>query len=149
MRIGIIMGFDELEAVSLLNWMAHHNARVLRRRPELPNLYESGVFYRREKRELWCDYPSLLLQGHEDCDGLSAARAGELMARGWTALSPVDKGYSIARRRKLKTIRAEVMLRTRTPPNQAGLYHCIVRYRVGRKWYRDDPSARLGMYERR
>ena len=38
-----------------------------------------------------------------------------------------------------------VMLTTRSTPDAPGLYHCIVRYRVGGRWHRDDPSARLGM----
>ena len=39
-----------------------------------------------------------------------------------------------------------MLLRTHVPRGRTGLYHCIVRYRVGSRWYRDDPSARLGMY---
>src|SRR5690606_13148357 len=82
---------------------------------------------------------------HEDCDGLAAARAGELMARGVDALRPGDGGYEEARRAALRAIPAEVMLRTRTTAREPGLYHCVVRYQVAGRWYRDDPSARLGM----
>jgi hypothetical protein len=88
---------------------------------------------------------NLLAQGHEDCDGLAAARAGELLARGWKALRAGDEGFELARRLRPASIRAEVMLTTRSEPNNPGLYHCIVRYRLGDRWFRDDPSARLGM----
>ena len=38
--------------VELLNWLARHNARLLRERPDLPLLYESGVRYQREVTEV-------------------------------------------------------------------------------------------------
>jgi len=145
MKITIKLAFDENAALRLLNWLALENAVILRNKPDLPGLYESGVVYRRESTEVWCDYVNMLVQGHEDCDGLAAARAGELMARGYRALSPGDGGYKLAKRLKPLKIRAEVMLRTRSPVHKPGLYHCIVRYWVGKRMYRDDPSARLGM----
>ncbi len=149
MKIAVKLAFDERGALRLLNWLAQENARILRARPELPGLYDSGVVYRREVDETWCDYINLLAQGHEDCDGLAAARAGELIARGAQALGPKDPGYEAANRRRLTTIPAEVMLRTHAHPDEIGLYHCIVRYRIGARWHRDDPSARLGMYDRK
>ncbi len=149
MKIAVKLAFDERGALRLLNWLAQENARILRARPDLPGLYASGVVYRREVDETWCDYINLLAQGWEDCDGLAAARAGELIARGHEALGPDDPGYRQAQRRRLRSIPAEVMLRTRAPKDGIGLYHCIVRYRVGRRWFRDDPSARLGMYDRK
>ena len=149
MKIAVKLAFDERAALRLLNWLARENARILRARPDLPGLYASGVVYRREVDETWCDYINMLAQGHEDCDGLAAARAGELLARGWRALGEQDPGHQQAKRRGLRSIRAEVMLRTRARENEVGLYHCIVRYRVGSRWFRDDPSARLGMYDRK
>lgn len=143
MKICLKMAFAERAALRLLNWLAHENARILRGRPDLPGLYASGVRYKREPDEIWCDYLTLLAMGHEDCDGLAAARAGELLARGGTALSPTDGGY--ARGRRLRSIPAEVLLLTRSGQLEPGQYHCIVRYRIGRRWYRDDPSLRLGM----
>jgi hypothetical protein len=148
MRIAVKLAFDERAALRLLNWLARENARLLKERPELPLLYDSGVVYRRENDETWCDFINMLAQGFEDCDGLAAARAGELMARGWEALQPGDPGYEQAKRLKLKKIRAEVLLRTNTAPDEPGLYHCVVRYKVGSQWHRDDPSARLGMHGR-
>ena len=143
MKVCMKLAFDEGAALRLLNWLAQENARILRARPDLPGLYDAGVRYRREPDEVWCDYLTMLAVGHEDCDGLAAARAGELLARGGRALSPQDPGYR--RGRGLRSIEAEVLLLTRSERFQPGLYHCIVRYRVGSRWYRDDPSLRLGM----
>ncbi len=145
MKIAVKLAFDEGGAVRLLNWLAKENAIILRARPDLPGLYASGVRYRRETDETWCDYLNLLAAGHEDCDGLAAARAGELLARGYKALSPKDPGFAEARYRRMTSIPAEVLLLTASDHHSPGQYHCIVRYRVGRSWHRDDPSARLGM----
>ena len=149
MNITVALAFSEVDAVSLLNWLARTNRRILLENPALPGLYQSGVVYKRETEETWSDYVNLLAQGWEDCDSLAAARAGELLARGWKALLPGDGGYAEAKRRKLTRISAEVFLRTRSKPDQPGLYHCLVRYRLGRKWHYDDPSARLGMLDQR
>ncbi len=146
MRIAVKLAFDEKAAVRFLNWLAQENALLLRERPELPLLYESGVVYRRETNEVWCDFLNLLAQGHEDCDALSAARAGELMARGWKALVPGEPGYRYAHRTRPASIRSEVFLRTRVRPGRVGIYHCVTRYRLRGRWLVDDPSARLGMY---
>ena len=145
MRIAVKLSFDERAALRLLNWLAQENAIILRSQPDLPLLYDSGVTYRRETDETWCDYLNMLAQGHEDCDGLAAARAGELVARGWRALKPGDQGFAEAEREQPGSVPAEVMLTTRSRSDEPGLYHCIVRYRVGAQWFRDDPSARLGM----
>jgi hypothetical protein len=144
MRIAVDLTWDEQAAVRLLNWLARENARIFRERPDLPGVYESGVVYRREKSELWCDAAALVAQGHEDCDGLAAMRAGELLARGGRALLPSDHGYKGGR--NLRSIAAQVMLTTDAGRSDGGrLYHCIVRYKVRGRWYRDDPSLRLGM----
>jgi hypothetical protein len=169
MDILVRLVFEEKAAVRLLNWLAQENALFLRQRPDLPFLYDSGVRYEREQTELWSDYYYMLEQGHEDCDALAAARAGELIARGAEALQPryladtdrylrdlgidVDrwearKAWEGARRRGLRSIESEVFMLTKTDPNAPGGYHCVVRYRIGRTWFFDDPSARLGMYGR-
>ncbi len=145
MKIAVKLAFDEHAALRLLNWLAQENAVILRAQPRLPLLYDSGVIYQRETDETWCDFINMLAQGHEDCDGLASARAGELLARGWKALRPGDGGYAEALRRKPVSIPAEVMLKTRSTADSPGLYHCTVRYRVGTTWHRDDPSKRLGM----
>jgi hypothetical protein len=145
MQISVRLAFDEFGALRLLNWLARENAILLRQRPELPLLYDSGVIYRREQDETWCDYLNILVQGHEDCDGLAAARAGELLARGWQALRAGEEGYREALARTPPSILSEVYLRTSSASDGSGLYHCLVRYRIGGRWYYDDPSARLGM----
>jgi hypothetical protein len=95
------------------------------------------------------DYIQLLAQGWEDCDALAAARAGELIARGWRALAPSDPGYAAARAARLESIPSEVALTTQIKKGEHGLYHCVVRYVVnGTTWF-DDPSARLGMLPER
>jgi len=162
--ITVALAFDEKAALRLLNWLAKENEREIRiydRRAakkgeaSLPTLYGSGVRYEVEKVELWSDYINLMIQGFEDCDALAAARAGELMARGWRVMRPRDPndpvrypgdgGFATAMRLKPRSIRAEVMLTTDGRPGRPGLYHCIVRYWIGGREYRDDPSARLGM----
>ena len=149
MNITVALTFNERDAVSLLNWLARCNARLLRERPSLPLLYATAVRYGREEEETWSDFIQLLAQGWEDCDALAAARAGELIARGWRALSPRDPGYAVAKAANLTSIPAEVALTTTLRPGEHGLYHCVVRYVVnGTAWY-DDPSARLGMLPER
>ena len=140
LRVQIDAG--EKQSVRLLNWLAWWNEGVLRSLPGLPLLYKSGARYARESEETWSDVFNLHLQGWEDCDALAAARAGELRARGWRALGRDDPGYAVAREADLRTIPADVVLRTRN----GTLYHCICRYRVGSETYYDDPSARLGMF---
>jgi len=147
--VTIKVAFGEQSLLRLLNWLADENRRILQAHPDLPGLYESGVYYEREKRETWCDYLMMLAQGHEDCDGLSAARAGELMARGAAALQPGDGGYREAKALGLTSIRAECIMTTRVKPGESGLYHCVTAYKVGANVYRDDPSARLGMLDGR
>jgi len=126
MRIAVKLAFDERAALRLLNWLAQENAILLRAQPDLPLLYDSGVTYRRETDETWCDFLNMLAQGHEDCDGLAAARAGELQARGWRALRPGDDGYAETERSRATSLDAEVLLTTRSRPDDPGLYHCIV-----------------------
>ena len=146
MRISVLLAFDEDACMRLLNHLARENAILLRERPELPLLYDSRVRYERETDETWCDFINMLARGKEDCDGLAAARAGELIARGSQALRPGDGGYTLATRLRLSSIPSQVFLRTRTTPDSPGLYHCLVRYRIGSQTFIDDPSARLGMH---
>lgn len=96
MKIAVKLAFDEHAALRLLNWLAQENALLLRAQPDLPLLYDSGVTYAREADETWCDFLNMLAQGHEDCDGLASARAGELIARGFQALRKGDEGFEAA-----------------------------------------------------
>lgn len=150
MDILLRVKFSETHAVELLNSLALHNAYSIVAMQEagtpIPLLYESGVVYEREEVETWSDILYTIAAGKEDCDALAAARAGELVALGWRALTPVDGGYEAARRQRLDSIDAYVIVRTARPKGvSGGLYHCIVEYRIGDLVYRDDPSARLGM----
>lgn len=177
MDIVVQLAFDENAALRLLNWLAQENARIIKQYDEsalregapwraLPGLYESGVRYEREKGEIWGDVINVYAIGVEDCDALSAIRAGELMARGWRALRPNwqtlyaqglplpedyqdrypgDEGYDLAMKLKPESIKAEVYLKTNAEPGRPGLYHCVTRYWIGGREFRDDPSARLGM----
>ncbi len=65
--------------------IAFHNAnRIVTQ--GLPPLYESGVRYKVEGTpELWWDFEEQLRTGHDDCEGLAATRAGELMLEGYDA----------------------------------------------------------------
>ena len=51
MYIWFRVTFGERDAVSLLNWLARCNARLLRERPSLPSLYDTSVVYEREEEE--------------------------------------------------------------------------------------------------
>jgi hypothetical protein len=133
--------FDEVAMQALGQTLALHNARLYRARPDLPGLYRSGVVYRQEHGELWSDVVRMYARGREDCDALAAARAGELLARGWRALLPADPGYRLAKRAALTSIPTTFLLVRSTP----SLLHAVVSYRIGRHTLSDDPSARLGM----
>jgi hypothetical protein len=144
MKIAVKLAFDEQAALRLLNWLARENAILLRAQPDLPLLYDSGVTYRRETDETWCDFLNMLAQGHEDCDGLAAARAGELRARGWRRSARATRASSVAR--------ASAPVHPRRGPahhpdraRRAGALPLRRPLPVGGRWFRDDPSARLGM----
>lgn len=143
MDVTVRLAFSEQASVRLLNWLAVENANIHRATADLPLLYDAKVVYQRERGEVWCDVLSLYQQGHEDCDGLACARAGEVLAHGWRAIRPGDPGHALARKLRPSRVRAEVLITTPEPGPR--LYHCIVRYRLGGRWFRDDPSARLGM----
>lgn len=145
MHVGVLIVWTERDALGLNNWLVAHNARQLVERPDLPLLYDSGVVYRREPEELWSDVINTLTAGHEDCDALGAWRAAEVLARGVDAIRPGDPGYELAQRLKPRNIRAETMFTARHRKGKVGGYHCVARYRIGKTWFVDDPSARLGM----
>ena len=60
MKIAVKLAFDEMGALRLLNWLAQENAIIHKAQPDLPLLYDSGVVYRREEDETWCDYLNML-----------------------------------------------------------------------------------------
>ncbi len=72
-------------AEQVLQGLARANVAAWRLFPNMPTLYRSGVRYQRElpgKREHWKSYPVILKARIADCDDLSAARVGELLASG-------------------------------------------------------------------
>lgn len=84
----MILTIDDNEAkpVRELNQaIAVHNAKRMKLK-NLPPLYRSGIKYQTEgSPELWWDAEEILAHGHDDCEGLAAYRAGELINRGYNA----------------------------------------------------------------
>lgn len=112
-------------AIVLTAWLEAltiSNVALLLARPDFPSLYQSGVRYAPEgPKEIWRDAGAVMVDGWGDCDDLAAWRAAEL---------------------RLDGRRASVVLeRTRQG------YHAIVVDRDTGE--REDPSARLGMYDPR
>ena len=95
----------------------------LRRHPETPKLYESGVRYEYEPpgREDWQDWPTTLRRKEGDCEDLANLRASELIMQG---------------------IPARPTFIWRMRPSGANLYHIQVTHPDGSV---EDPSRRLGM----
>ena len=143
-RYRLSVEWKEESAVAILNWLAQWNAELLRRLPETPLLYDSGAVYKQEPGvEVWMDILCIYAKGFDDCDGLACARAGELLAKGGSALKSGETYHN----KVSKPLVVDVFLRTRSEPEAPKLYHCLVRYRPSAKhtWAEDDPSARLGM----
>lgn len=124
---------DNAEGVTLIgDAIAAHNARMLPKW-NLPPLYKSGVKYQVEGApERWLDAQAIYRQGHDDCEGLSAWRAGELLLEGVAA--GVDA-------RKIEKPSKEM-----GGSGRGRLYHAVtwVNGPDGQRQY-DDPSVRLGM----
>ena len=99
------------------------NVVLLRRNPNAPKLYASGVRYRQEPqgRENWLTIPKVLSRGFGDCEDLAAWRAAELQRAG---------------------IRARVVV-IRSGPKT---FHAVVRLPGGKI---EDPSRKLGMKGKR
>jgi hypothetical protein len=113
------------EAVTAINM-----AWMLANRPA--KLYEAGVRYKRDPQrgdigEVWCDAPTILQQGFDDCEGLSSFLAAEMRLGPNSETSQAVPGACV----RLKT--------TRWP----GMLHAIVFDPVSRRTW--DPSRRLGM----
>lgn len=85
-RMVLVIDDDKALPVREVNdAIARHNARRIREK-NLPPLYRSGVRYQSEgSPELWWDAEEILRNGHDDCEGLAAYRAGELINRGYDA----------------------------------------------------------------
>ena len=133
----IVLGIDDRKGLPVREFgdaIARHNARRIRIMG-YPGIYESGVYYQTEgSPELWWDVDEILAQGHDDCEGLAAYRAGELLLRGhkarvWTRNVPS----------------ADVLMGGRGD-SRSRLFHAVTRVELpGGKVAWDDPSMRLGM----
>jgi len=117
------------EAMTRTNmvWLALH--------PKIPNLYKTGVRYKRDPEkngmgitELWLDAPAILRRGYDDCEGLASYLAAEMRVRKNPSVGGKRRPFACVR---LKT--------TRYP----GLLHAIVFDPQTREVF--DPSKALGM----
>jgi len=100
------------------------NAEYLRRHPETPPLYLSGVRYQQEPfgEEEWQDIPYTLKLGYGDCEDLAAWRVAEL--------------------RVMNNEKARPEVMGRVLPSGMALYHIRVTRADGSI---EDPSKLLGM----
>jgi hypothetical protein len=108
---------------ALLRVLVLADVEWLRRHPEAPHLYESGIRYVQEPaaRELFADIPTVLARGFGDCDDLATWRAAELRVR---FRQPAD-----------------VFTTLEIDSGGNPLYHVLVRSPLGV----EDPSSMLGM----
>lgn len=108
----------------LLGALTAMDEDYLREHPKLPDLYNSGVRYKREKpgEEKWLTIPWVMLQKNGDCEDLACWRAAELRVR-----------YGEAEAMPIWSVRKTA---------KGALYHIRVRRASGRI---EDPSALLGM----
>ncbi len=103
-------------------------AAWLKRNPEAPLLYASGVYYEREGApERWYDIPSIIRRGRDDCEGLAVYLAAELRTR-----SPNSVG------KKRRPCACVVLKHTRK-----GIWHAVVEDKTTGEFF--DPSRKLGM----
>lgn len=118
-RIDVLSTFFEAQTrVNMIYLIAY---------PETPPLYSAGVRYRREgSPEQWKDIPTILRDGHDDCEGLACWLAAELRVR---------KGITTA---------YVHLIRQRS----GTLIHAIVADTEDKK-RRWDPSRKLGMVPQR
>jgi hypothetical protein len=67
--------------------VAEHNAEWLSKHENAPGLYQSGVFYRVQRTDVFQDIPAVMADGHSDCKNLVAWRLAELALLGAPARS--------------------------------------------------------------
>ncbi len=113
---------SDLAVTSLLFALFVQDIGWLSRHPEAPDLYKSGVRYKREQVERWLAIPGVLREGVSDCEDLACWRAAELRVR--------------------HHLEAWPFWTKRVLPNGQPLYHIRVRYPDGTI---EDPSRILGM----
>ncbi len=123
MRIGFRLPASRRMFNALLEGLTLANCEVLRKRGNLPRLYQSRVRYRQEPpgREDWLTADQVLKRGFGDCEDLAAWRAAEWRMHGVPA-------RAVAKRTGRR------------------MYHAVVELPDGSI---EDPSAMLGMKSRR
>jgi hypothetical protein len=116
----------EINMRILLRALMDIDVAFLRANPSTPRLYDTALRYRVEPvgEERWRDVPTVLADGHGDCEDLACWRAAELRVKDGVRATPAY------------TWRREPGLR---------IYHVVVRLPDGSI---DDPSVRLGMRAR-
>lgn len=114
-----------------LRAMVACNVVWLIRRPNTPDIYDSGVEYQREPpgQEEWQTIPAMLKSGHGDCEDLAAWRVAELQIRGDSENGTGPEN-------------ARIITKTKKLPDGRLLIHVLVRRADGSI---EDPSLRLGM----
>jgi len=131
----MVLRLDDGEGLPIREFgdaIARHNARRMVEK-QYPKLYESGVRYQTEGApEKWWDVDEALAQKHDDCEGLAAYRAAELILEGLDA-----------------HVHTRIVPKpdTRMGGGRGGrLFHAVTRVDTGHHGpVYDDPSARLGM----
>lgn len=113
----------------LLEALTRMDVLIFEKYPNLPGIYQSGVFYKRELlgKEFWQTVLALYRQGFGDCEDLGCGLAGEKRVR-----------------ERRPGVRAGFTWRKRL--GGGTLYHIQQMNEAGR--LEDDPSARLGMLEK-
>jgi hypothetical protein len=86
-RVTLHFPLSTLSLDTLLEAMTLINLHYLRKFPNTPTIYESGVIYEREGigNEDWLTIPELLERGKGDCEDLATWLAAEYRFRGMFA----------------------------------------------------------------
>lgn len=81
----------------LLEALVGVNELWLRRFPQTPRIYQSGVIYLREPsgRDDWQDIPECLYRRNADCEDLASWRVAELRAYEGIEAHPYVKGFEL------------------------------------------------------
>jgi hypothetical protein len=99
-RGGVPQAESHAILLRLLEMLVQLDLDYLRRHPQTPALYRSGVRYRREPKrvEQWRTIPLVIAAGHGDCEDLAAWRVAELRAVG-IAARPCFRYRQLGKRR--------------------------------------------------
>lgn len=110
--------------LDIMRALVRGNLAYLKRYPQTPHPYKSGVRYRRERSEHWKGIPAILGDRHGDCEDLASYLAAWYLAHGQRA--SIVLRWKVVRQGKTKR----------------RLFHVMVRGPTGQI---EDPSKVLGM----